>query len=147
MLSITRTAGVASLLLLGSPGLPADASPNTRSLSEDPERATRLLASQVKVMQEAGLISTVKHFPGDGVDFRDQHLVTTVNSLSLPEWRRTCGRVFQGLIEAGVASVMVGHLTLPAYQKERLEGRLLPATLPARSSPICSRASWASRGW
>jgi hypothetical protein len=83
----------------------------------------------------------------DPQDFRDQHLVTTVNSLSLPEWRRTCGRVFQGLIEAGVASVMVGHLTLPAYQKERLEGRLLPATLPARSSPICSRASWASRGW
>ena len=30
----------------------------------------------------ADLAVTIKHFPGDGVDARDQHLLSTVNSLS-----------------------------------------------------------------
>jgi beta-N-acetylhexosaminidase len=102
---------------------------NTRSLSDDPERVIRLLGPQLVSMQAEGVIATIKHFPGDGVDFRDQHTVTTVNSLSLPEWRRTYGRVFKRLIEKDAASVMVGHLSMPAYQKERLHGTLLPATL------------------
>jgi beta-N-acetylhexosaminidase len=102
---------------------------NTRSLSDDPDRVITLASRQIEAMQGSGLISTIKHFPGDGVDFRDQHLVTTVNSLSVAEWRRTSGRVFRRLIEAGAASVMVGHISLPAYQKERLHGRALPGTL------------------
>jgi beta-N-acetylhexosaminidase len=102
---------------------------NTRSLSDDPDRAVRLLASQMKAMQEAGLIATIKHFPGDGLDFRDQHLVTTVNSLSVEEWHRLSGRVFKRLIDEGAGSVMVGHISLPAYQKERPHGRVLPGTL------------------
>jgi beta-N-acetylhexosaminidase len=102
---------------------------NTRSLSDDPDRVIALASRQIKAMQGNGLISTIKHFPGDGVDFRDQHLVTTVNSLSVSEWRQTSGRVFQRLIEEGAASVMVGHISLPAYQKERRQGRPLPATL------------------
>lgn len=102
---------------------------NTRSLSDDPDRVIRLLSSQIRAMQRNGLISTLKHFPGDGMDFRDQHLVTTVNTLSLAEWRKSYGRVFQQLIRDGAASVMVGHITLPAYQKERRNGRLLPASL------------------
>lgn len=102
---------------------------NTRSVSDDPERAIRLLSRQVAAMQGHGLIATVKHFPGDGMDFRDQHLVTSVNSLGMDEWRTSYGRVFQQLIREGVASVMIGHITLPAYQKERHNGRLLPASL------------------
>ena len=56
---------------------------NARSLSDDPERVIRLLGGEIKAMHEAGLITTIKHFPGDGMDFRDQHMVTTINSLSL----------------------------------------------------------------
>lgn len=102
---------------------------NTRSISDDPDRALRLLSAQVQAMQAQGLITTIKHFPGDGVDFRDQHLVTTVNSLGEDAWRKSYGNVFQGLIAAGAPSVMIGHITLPFYQKQRIGGRLPPATL------------------
>jgi len=102
---------------------------NTRSLSDDPERVIRLVGPQIKAMQGAGLIATIKHFPGDGMDFRDQHLVTSVNPLGMQEWRQVSGRVFQRLIEEGAASVMVGHISLPAYQKERIQGRVPPGTL------------------
>ncbi len=104
---------------------------NTRAVSDQPQRALPLLTAQVQAMQAHGLIATIKHFPGDGVDFRDQHLVTSVNKLSEADWRSSYGQVFQGLIDAGAPSVMIGHITLPFYQRQRIQGRLPPATLSA----------------
>lgn len=102
---------------------------NVRALTDDPDLACRLLEQIVRGMQENGLAACAKHFPGDGVDWRDQHIVTTSNSLSMEEWKRTSGRVFKTLIDAGVYSIMAGHIALPAYQRERMDGMCLPATL------------------
>ena len=102
---------------------------NVRGLTDDPDLACRLLPQVVRGMQDNGLAACAKHFPGDGVDWRDQHIVTTVNSLSMEEWKQQHGRVFQTLIDAGVYSIMAGHISLPAYQKERVDGMALPATL------------------
>ena len=103
---------------------------NTRSISDDPELAIRLLTQVVRGMQENGLAACAKHFPGDGIDWRDQHAVTTNNTLSWEDWKQKSGKVFQALIDAGVYSIMPGHITLPAYQKERhSNGMYLPATL------------------
>lgn len=105
---------------------------NTRCISDDPDKAVRLLCRQVAGLQDNGVAATAKHFPGDGVDSRDQHLCTTANTLSLDDWRRRSGRVFQELSEAGVMAIMPGHITLPAYQEARqeyLDGFHPPATL------------------
>jgi len=102
---------------------------NVRSISDDPDTAIRLLARQIAGLQDQGVAATIKHFPGDGVDGRDQHLTTTCNSLSREEWHRQHGRVFQELIQAGAAAIMPGHITLPAYQQERINGFPPPATL------------------
>ena len=105
---------------------------STRGISDDPERAMRLLTRQIAGIQENGGAATAKTFPGDGADHRDQHLCTTRNPLSMPDWWRTYGKVFQSVIDAGVMSIMPGHFTLPAYQKpknEYLDGFHPPATL------------------
>jgi beta-N-acetylhexosaminidase len=102
---------------------------NVRSISDNPDLAIQLLRNQIAGLQNNGVAATIKHFPGDGVDFRDQHLTTTVNALSLKEWKKNHGKVFQALIDSGVYCIMPGHITLPAYQKEKLNGFLLPATL------------------
>ena len=102
---------------------------NNRGISDDPDKAIKLLNEQIKGLQDNGVAATIKHFPGDGVDFRDQHLTTTVNSLTMEEWRKYHGKVFQSLIDSGVAAIMPGHITLPAYQKEKLNGFFPPATL------------------
>ena len=102
---------------------------NVRSLTDDPDLACRLLPQIVRGMQENDLAACAKHFPGDGVDWRDQHIVTTSNTLTMEAWKQQHGRVFQALIDAGVYSIMAGHISLPAYQKERVEGMALPATL------------------
>lgn len=103
---------------------------NVRSLTDDPKLASRLLPQVIRGMQENGLAACAKHFPGDGVDYRDQHIVTTDNSLPMDAWWENHGKVFADTIEAGVLSIMPGHITLPAYQKERFSNGLpLPATL------------------
>jgi len=103
---------------------------NVRGISDDPELTIRLLKQMIRGMQENGLAACAKHFPGDGIDYRDQHIVTTANTLKLDDWYRLSGRVFKELIDDGVYSIMAGHITLPDYQKEVFSnGMKLPATL------------------
>ena len=52
---------------------------NTRTFGSDPDRVKRMGEAYVKRVQELGLAASIKHFPGDGQDERDQHLVTSIN--------------------------------------------------------------------
>lgn len=103
---------------------------NVRGLTDDVNLAIKLLPQVIKGMQDNGLAACAKHFPGDGLDYRDQHIVTTNNTLSFDEWKKKSGKVFEEVIKSGVYSVMSGHITLPSYQKEIFDnGMKLPATL------------------
>lgn len=103
---------------------------NVRGMTDNPEVAQRLLPQIIKGMQENGLAACAKHFPGDGLDWRDQHIVTTNNTLDFESWKKLSGKVFESVIEAGVYSVMAGHIAFPAYQKEAFtNGMKMPATL------------------
>lgn len=103
---------------------------NVRGMTDDPELAIRLLNEVIRGMQENGLAACAKHFPGDGLDWRDQHIMTTNNTLSFEDWKKLSGKVFQSVIDNGVYSIMPGHITLPSYQKEHFpNGMKLPATL------------------
>lgn len=89
---------------------------NIRALGDDPARVAALAQALIEGLQESGeMAATAKHFPGDGMDDRDQHICTSVNSCSMPEWWASYGRVWQAAIDAGVQSIMVGHITLPDY--------------------------------
>lgn len=100
-----------------------------RAISDNPDFALPLLKKQIDGIQSQNIITTIKHFPGDGATIRDQHLMTAQNPLSWDEWRKTYGKVFKELIAYSAPAIMVGHLTFPAYQKERFNGDLLPASL------------------
>jgi len=103
---------------------------NVRALSDNTNLACRLLKQIVRGMQENGLAACAKHFPGDGLDWRDQHIVTTNNTLDFYSWKKHSGRVFQELIDNDVYSIMAGHITLPSYQNHlHSNGMHLPATL------------------
>ena len=81
---------------------------------------------------EAGVATAVKHFPGDGTDERDQHLLTSVNNLSVEEWDNTYGKIYQEMIDAGTLSIMAAHVALPSYETyfDKTEcKKIIPATL------------------
>lgn len=101
----------------------------TRAIGDDPELVREMVAAEVRGMQEHGMGATAKHFPGDGMDYRDQHYVVTNNSLSVEEWKKTYGAIYKTLIDEGLLCVMAGHISFSAYQKERVDGMPLPATL------------------
>jgi len=88
---------------------------NTRSFGDDVDRVIAFSSQVMRGIQDHGMIATAKHFPGDGYDDRDQHICTSVNPLSRDDWFRLSGRAFQAVIDAGVMAVMVGHISLPAF--------------------------------
>ena len=106
---------------------------NTRTFGSDPDTVIRMGKACISALHENGIAVSVKHFPGDGVDERDQHLLTTVNTMSVDEWDNSFGRVYREMIESGAHSVMAGHILLPAYQRLQNPGLadadLLPASL------------------
>lgn len=92
---------------------------NIRTVSDRAETVARIGAAAVRGCQKNGLIAAgCKHFPGDGVDDRNQHFCTSVNSLSKEEWMNTFGYVYKEMFKAGTASVMVAHIALPAYDEK-----------------------------
>jgi beta-N-acetylhexosaminidase len=77
----------------------------------------------------------MKHFPGDGRDERDQHVVTSYNDCSVAEWDATYRKIWEWGIDAGIESVMVGHIMLPAYSRHLRPGIADADILPATVAP------------
>lgn len=92
---------------------------NTRAISDSAEQVAKIGAAAVRGFQKDNLVAACcKHFPGDGVDQRNQHFCTSVNTLSKEEWMNTFGRVYQAMIEAGTMAIMAAHIALPAFDEK-----------------------------
>jgi beta-N-acetylhexosaminidase len=89
----------------------------------------------MKGIHECGLAVSLKHWPGDGVDGRDQHLVTSINSLPVEEWDETYGKIYKRMIDAGANTVMAAHIMLPAYSRKLRPGIKDEDIMPASLAP------------
>ena len=97
---------------------------NVRTWGSDPDTVIRLSKAYMDGVRDAKvpMAVTIKHFPGDGVDERDQHLLSTVNSLSAEDWEATYGRIYKELIDYGAQTVMAGHILQPAMTRKFCPG-------------------------
>lgn len=107
---------------------------NVRTYGSDKDRVQRFTQKYVEAVQGCGMAACAKHFPGDGVDFRDQHLHPTYNSLTAKEWYETYGAIYQNLIAHDLLSVMVGHICQPAVSMDMNPDLLFEDCLPASLS-------------
>jgi len=97
---------------------PANPIINTRSFGEDPQQVGDLVVAYIRGARANGMLTTVKHFPGHGDTATDSHLSVAqvtgdrarLNRVELPPFRKA--------IEAGVDSVMVAHVTIPALEPD-----------------------------
>ncbi len=108
---------------------------NIRTFGKDPDKVITYAREYIKGTKENGVAACIKHFPGDGVDERDQHLLTSVNSLTTQQWDEKYGKIYQTLIDEGILSVMVGHIAMPAYE-EYFDPENTDSYLPASLSPV-----------
>jgi beta-N-acetylhexosaminidase len=104
---------------------------NSRSLGDKKSAVIPLLKEIIRGLQEEGLMAaTCKHFPGDGVDDRDQHMLVSVNSLPMDQWEKLYGAVWKSVIAGGTKAIMSGHISFPDYQGMQHDpDDALPATL------------------
>lgn len=87
----------------------------TRGYGADVSRIENHALAQALAFQQAGVAACVKHWPGEGFDDRDQHLLTTVNPLTMDEWEANFGRLYRAAFAAGTLSVMSAHIALPSF--------------------------------
>lgn len=106
---------------------------NTRAYGNIPEAVIKYAGAYIRGVEQSNIASCIKHFPGDGIEERDQHLVLGVNELSTEEWDASFGKVYKHFIDEDIMTIMAGHIALPKYQKKLVPGikdeEILPATL------------------
>ncbi|HMR82989.1 MAG TPA: glycoside hydrolase family 3 N-terminal domain-containing protein [Niabella sp.] len=88
-----------------------------RSFGADKYRVARNGIAFMKGMQDAGIMACAKHFPGHGDVDVDSHLDLPVINKPRTELENLELYPFREMIKAGVQSVMVGHLSVPAIDK------------------------------
>jgi beta-glucosidase-like glycosyl hydrolase/uncharacterized protein YbbC (DUF1343 family) len=99
---------------------------NIRSFGEDPEMVARLGAAFIEGARSGGLLTSAKHFPGHGDTAVDSHVGLPVISGDRVRLETVELPPFRAAIDAGVDSIMVGHMAVPALD---------PTGLPATLSP------------
>lgn len=96
-----------------------------RSFGESPQKVSDFGRQMMKGMQDAGVITTLKHFPGHGDTAVDSHLDLPVISHSKDRLENVELLPFKKCIEAGADTVMSAHVYFPAIEPDKG----VPATL------------------
>ena len=109
---------------------------NVRTFGSDKDRVIKMSDAQIAGLNANHVIPVAKHFPGDGVDERDQHLVSSVNSLSADEWMESYGEIYHHLIENGLPSIMIAHIMQPAWERKLEPGIADKDLRPASTSKL-----------
>lgn len=106
---------------------------NTRAFGDNADQVIQNIRAYIQGIHQSNIACCCKHFPGDGVEERDQHLVLGVNDLSVEDWDASFRKVYQTMIDEGLESIMVGHIALPAMSRKLRPGireeDIMPATL------------------
>jgi beta-N-acetylhexosaminidase len=106
---------------------PANPIIDTRSFGEDPALVSKMVDAFIEGAHRGGMLTTVKHFPGHGDTDTDSHLSLARVNGNLDRLNAVELAPFRSAIAAGVDSVMVGHLLVPAIEPD--------PNLPASISP------------
>ncbi|MGH7912675.1 MAG: beta-N-acetylhexosaminidase, partial [Candidatus Dormibacteraceae bacterium] len=108
---------------------PANPIIGNRAFGADAELVGACVAAAIEGYRSAGLLTCAKHFPGHGDTRVDSHL-------GLPALERTPAQLeevelppFRSAVAAGVDSVMVGHLAVPALDPSGTPASLSPPLL------------------
>lgn len=86
----------------------------TRAFSDTPETVSWFGTMYIRILEQSGLISCPKHFPGHGDTSIDSHISLPIISKSYDDLMKTDIMPFAEALTKGARSIMIGHLTVPA---------------------------------
>ena len=85
-----------------------------RSFGEDKQKVSDYGVAYMKGMQDAGIMACAKHFPGHGDVDVDSHFDLPVINKNRAQLDSMELAPFRAIFDAGVGSVMIAHLYIPA---------------------------------
>jgi beta-N-acetylhexosaminidase len=97
---------------------PANPIINTRSFGEDPTQVGNFVAAYIEGARSAGMLTTVKHFPGHGDTDTDSHLTLARVNASVDRLDKVELVPFRAAIAANVDAVMTAHVTVPSIEPD-----------------------------
>lgn len=95
-----------------------------RAYGDDPQAAANFASIWIKGLQEGGMVSVAKHFPGHGDTSEDSHFALPKVNKTLDELKAMELIPFEAAIHSGVSAIMTSHILFPKIEKEKI-----PATL------------------
>lgn len=91
---------------------------NARSFGEDKEWVAKLGIAYMRGLQDNNVMACAKHFPGHGDTETDSHKDLPTINKSIEQLEALELYPFRQLIDAGIKSMMVAHLDIPALESE-----------------------------
>lgn len=85
-----------------------------RSFGENPERVGRLGTAYSRGLEDGGVLSVAKHFPGHGDTSTDSHKTLPTVDHTAEIFHKVDLEPFRQYIDASLSGIMVGHLRVPA---------------------------------
>ena len=106
-----------------APALDININPNNpiianRSFGEDPDNVAEKGVAMMRGMQRAGILTSGKHFPGHGDTDVDSHHSLPVLDFTRERLDSIELKPFRKAIQNGISSIMVAHLSVPAYESK-----------------------------
>lgn len=92
----------------------------TRSFGESPELVARRGIAFAKGMEDNGVLSVAKHFPGHGNPSQDSHKTLPTVTKNMSELKMCELLPFRNYIDAGLSGIMVAHLYVPAIDERKI---------------------------
>ncbi len=116
---VARECKAAGISVNFAPSVDVNSNPNnpvigTRSFGENPDNVARKSVAYAKGLEDGGVLSVAKHFPGHGDTDEDSHKTLPTVSRPMAEIRAVDLVPFKRYIDAGLSGVMVAHLNIPA---------------------------------
>ncbi len=108
---------------------PANPVIGSRSLGSSPDLVIRMGLAYAKGLEDNGLLSTAKHFPGHGDTSTDSHKTLPVISRSRAQLEQVELTPFRAYIREGYGGMMVGHLSVPALGTGARASSAVPAVV------------------
>lgn len=99
----------------------------TRSYGSNPSLVGNHGVAFARGMEDGGVLSVMKHFPGHGSTTADSHLELPTVDKSLQELKQYDFAPFQHYIDAGLGGCLTAHLYIPAIDKRRVPGTMSKA--------------------
>jgi len=94
---------------------------NVRSYGENPNEVARFAVAFSQGLQSGNVLATAKHFPGHGDTAVDSHRGLPVINFSRERLEQVELVPFKSIVESGVGSVMVAHISLPQIDDTKIE--------------------------